>query len=114
MVSNIDCTLEDLPHPPTACLGLRLISGSASETMDRIVSARRAQVFDSAEDLARRAHVEHAEMRLLAAADALTSLSGHRRQRRAGLDPEETYVVQISSPHNCHSLLPMHPTVRCC
>jgi error-prone DNA polymerase len=95
MVSDIDCTLEDLPHPPTARLGLRLVSGLASETMDRIVSARRAQVFDSAEDLARRAHVEHAEMKLLAAADALTSLSGHRRQRRAGLDPKQTRTTSI-------------------
>jgi error-prone DNA polymerase len=81
MVSNVDCTLEDLPHPPAVRLGLRQIAGLAAETMDRIVEARQAQVFDSAEDLARRAHVEHAEMKLLAAADALRSLSGHRRHQ---------------------------------
>ena len=81
MVSNVDCTLEDLPHSPAVRLGLRLIAKLASETMDRIVAARRECVFDSAEDLARRARVEHAEMKLLAAADALTSLSGHRRQQ---------------------------------
>ena len=81
MVSNVDCTLEDLPHAPAVRLGLRLIAKLASETMDRIVAARRECIFDSAEDLARRARVEHAEMKLLAAADALTSLSGHRRQQ---------------------------------
>jgi error-prone DNA polymerase len=81
MVSDVDCTLEDLPHAPAVRLGLRLIAGLASETMDRIVAARHACVFDSAEDLARRARVEHSEMKLLAAADALTSLSGHRRQQ---------------------------------
>ena len=81
MVCDVDCTLEDLPHAPAVRLGLRLIAGLAAETMDRIVAARRKCVFDSAEDLARRARVAHAEMKLLAAADALRSLSGHRRQQ---------------------------------
>jgi error-prone DNA polymerase len=81
MLSDTNCTLEDLPHPPVVRLGLRVISGLKAETMDRIVGARRERVFDSAEDLARRAQVDHAEMKLLAAADALMSLSGHRRQQ---------------------------------
>ena len=81
MVSDVDCTLEDLPHPPVVRLGLRMIAGLKSETMDRIVMARRESIFDSAEDLARRALVDHGEMKLLAAADALASLSGHRRQQ---------------------------------
>jgi error-prone DNA polymerase len=81
MSSDVDCTLEDLPRAPAVRLGLRMIAGLAAETMARIVEARRAQVFDSAEDLARRAHVDHAEMKRLAAGDALTSLSGHRRQQ---------------------------------
>lgn len=37
--------------------------------------------FESAEDLARRAGLEQHEMKLLAAADALMSLSGHRRRQ---------------------------------
>ena len=81
MVSDVDCTLEDLPHTPAVRLGLRIIVGLASETMNRIVAARKERVFDSAEDLARRAHVDHTEMKLLAAADALMQLSGHRRQQ---------------------------------
>lgn len=81
MLSNVDCTLEDLPHEPAVRLGLRMIAGLKSESMDRIVAARSERVFDSAEDLARRAELEHHEMKLLAAADALMSLSGHRRQQ---------------------------------
>ncbi|MEO5696381.1 MAG: OB-fold nucleic acid binding domain-containing protein, partial [Burkholderiaceae bacterium] len=81
MVSDVDCTLEDLPHPPAVRLGLRMVAGLRSETMDRVVAARCERVFDAAEDLARRARVEHGEMKLLAAADALASLSGHRRQQ---------------------------------
>ena len=81
IVSDVDCTLEDLPHAPAVRLGLRMISGLQGATMERIVQARRQALFDSAEDLARRAGVEHAEMQLLAGADALSSLSGHRRQQ---------------------------------
>jgi error-prone DNA polymerase len=81
MDSTWDCTLEGLPHPPAVRLGLRLISGLKRESADRIVAARREAPFDSAEDLARRAQLEQHEMRLLAGADALRSLSGHRRQQ---------------------------------
>ena len=81
MLSDVDCTLEDMPHPPAVRLGLRMISGLKTESMEQIVAARRERVFDSAEDLARRAQLELREMKLLAAADALMSLSGHRRQQ---------------------------------
>jgi error-prone DNA polymerase len=81
MLSDVDCTLEDLFHSPAVRLGLRMISGLKSEAMERIVAARHMRVFDSAEDLARRAELEQHEMKLLAAADALMSLSGHRRQQ---------------------------------
>ncbi|KQW36548.1 error-prone DNA polymerase [Rhizobacter sp. Root404] len=81
MESDVDCTLEDLPHPPAVRLGLRMIAGLKWESAERIVAARRVRVFDNAEDMARRAEVELHEMKLLAAADALMSLSGHRRQQ---------------------------------
>jgi error-prone DNA polymerase len=81
MESDVDCTLEDLPHPPAVRLGLRMIAGLKWESAERIVKARNERVFDNAEDLARRAEVELHEMKLLAAADALMSLSGHRRQQ---------------------------------
>ena len=81
MHSDWDCTLEDLPGPPAVRLGLRLVSGLREATAGRIVDARLEQPFETAEDLAMRAAVELAEMRTLAGADALASLSGHRRQQ---------------------------------
>jgi error-prone DNA polymerase len=81
MFSDVDATLEDLPHEPAVRLGLRLISGLKSASAQRIVAARLQNPFDSAEDLSRRADLEQHEMKLLAGADALTSLSGHRRQQ---------------------------------
>ncbi len=81
MYSDVDCTLEGLPHPPAVRLGLRLIDKLKTASANRIVAARTEAPFDSAEDLARRANLEQHEMKLLAAADALMSLSGHRRQQ---------------------------------
>jgi error-prone DNA polymerase len=81
MFSDVDATLEDLPHEPAVRLGLRLISGLKGASAARIVAARTDRPFDGAEDLSRRANLEQYEMRLLAAADALVSLSGHRRQQ---------------------------------
>ncbi|MDR3369656.1 error-prone DNA polymerase [Rhodoferax sp.] len=81
MFSDVDATLEDLPHTPAVRLGLRLISGLRSTSAERIVAARAQLPFDGAEDLSRRANLEQHEMKLLAAADALASLSGHRRQQ---------------------------------
>ena len=81
MNSDVDCTLEDIEHQPAVRLGLRLLSKLKAESAQRIVEARIERVFDSAEDLARRAGLEQHEMTLLAGADALISLSGHRRQQ---------------------------------
>jgi error-prone DNA polymerase len=81
MHSEVDCTLEDLPHPPAVRLGLRMVDKLKAASAARIVAARQQAPFDSAEDLARRAGLEQHEMKLLAAADALQSLSGHRRQQ---------------------------------
>ncbi len=81
MDSDWDCTLEGPPDAPTVRLGLRQISGLKKESALRIVKVRLEAPFDSAEDLARRAELEQHEMRLLAGADALASLAGHRRQQ---------------------------------
>jgi error-prone DNA polymerase len=84
MHSDWDSTLEELPNAsevPAVRLGLRLIAGFKEASAERLVDARAQAPFDSAEDLARRAELEQHEMRLLAGADALMSLSGHRRQQ---------------------------------
>ncbi|MBE0473255.1 error-prone DNA polymerase [Rhodoferax sp.] len=81
MFSNLDATLEDLPHTPAVRLGLGLVAGLKQTSAERIVAARAQAPFESAEDLSRRAQLAQYEMKLLAAADALASLSGHRRQQ---------------------------------
>lgn len=81
MLSDVESTLEDLPHEPAVRIGLHLIRGLKRESALRIVEERQHRPFDSAEDLARRARIDVHEMRTLAAADALASLAGHRRQQ---------------------------------
>ncbi|WP_399683671.1 error-prone DNA polymerase [Xenophilus sp.] len=81
MHSAVDCTLEDLPDRPAVRLGLRMIAGLKAASAERIAAERETAPFDSVEELARRAGLEQHEMKLLAAADALASLSGHRRQQ---------------------------------
>ncbi|MDT9000335.1 error-prone DNA polymerase [Paucibacter sp. APW11] len=66
---------------PAVRLGLRLVHGLQDAAAERIVAARREAPFRNAQDLALRAGLDQHEMQLLAAADALTSLAGHRRQQ---------------------------------
>jgi error-prone DNA polymerase len=99
MESDWDCTLEDqgfdslspweragvraapAPAMPAVRLGLRLVSGLSHDEAKRLVSAREEGAFTDSEDLARRAALDQQAMQQLAAADALQSLSGHRRQQ---------------------------------
>ncbi|MGS5088519.1 error-prone DNA polymerase [Hydrogenophaga sp. A37] len=66
---------------PVVRLGLRLVSGLSRDEAQRLVSARKEAAFTDSEDLARRAGLDQQAMQQLAAADALQSLSGHRRQQ---------------------------------
>lgn len=79
MFSDYECTLEELEGEPAVRLGMRLVGGLRSASAQRIVEERAKAPFDSAEELARRARLDVHEMKQLAAADALASLSGHRR-----------------------------------
>jgi error-prone DNA polymerase len=77
-VSNVDSSIEG---PGKALrLGLGLIKGLKVTSAERIVSARNNMIFTSAEDLARRAVLDRGDLSALAAADALASLAGHRRE----------------------------------
>ena len=80
--SDWDCTLEARPgnSPPAARLGLRLVKGFNAAAAERISRARQRAPFGSVDDLARRAGLSTAELRILASAGALASLAGHRRQ----------------------------------
>jgi len=66
---------------PAVRLGLRMVSGLSSVAAARIVAARAVAPFTSTEDLALRAALDQGDLKALAGADALMSLSGHRRQQ---------------------------------
>ncbi|RZJ60764.1 MAG: DNA polymerase III subunit alpha [Acidovorax sp.] len=94
--SDVDCTLEgDLEHlrphkglqapplpQPAVRLGLRLVASLQGDAAERLVQTRLAgPAFANTEDLALRAQLSQQDLQALAAADALASLSGHRRQQ---------------------------------
>ncbi len=89
MHSDVDSTLESTLSPAlpqgggrtssALRLGLGLVKGLKQQAAERLVAARRERPFESAEDLARRARLDRADLSALAAADALATLAGHRR-----------------------------------
>jgi error-prone DNA polymerase len=58
-----------------------LVAGLRAAAAERIVRARAEAPFTDVQDLARRARLDAQDLRQLAAADALRSLAGHRRQQ---------------------------------
>ncbi|MFC5499201.1 error-prone DNA polymerase [Caenimonas terrae] len=90
-LSAVDCTLEapdgggapgqDNGLQPCVRLGLRLVGTLSDKGAERIVQARQQAAFGTVEDLALRAELDLKDMNALAAADALSSLAGHRRQQ---------------------------------
>ncbi|MES2582179.1 MAG: error-prone DNA polymerase [Pseudomonadota bacterium] len=96
--SDWDCTLECMgsdhrfaqqnacsdpirSEQPAVRLGLRMVSGLRHEVGERIYAARVQQAFTSTQDLALRCGLNEVDLKALASADALLSLSGHRRQQ---------------------------------
>ena len=68
------------PHPLLAVrLGLRMVGGLAESAAQRLVAARKERPFASIDDMARRAELNRGDPRQLAAAGALQTLAGHRR-----------------------------------
>jgi error-prone DNA polymerase len=90
-------------------LGFASIKSFAQEAAQRVVQARRERQFDSAEDLARRARLDAKHMRLLAEADALVGLTGHRHQAAwhvAGIDTQPTEMLRETRTHEAQVALP--------
>ena len=67
---------------PAVRLGFNQIKGFSKEAGLRIEAARKRGSFGDLHDLALRAELERADLERLAGADALLTLSGHRRQAR--------------------------------
>jgi error-prone DNA polymerase len=85
LVSDVDSKLES-PSPmgegkgPALRLGLGLVKGLKVNSAERVVEARKQRIFSSTEELARRAGLDRGDLSALAAANALASLAGHRRE----------------------------------
>jgi error-prone DNA polymerase len=79
LASEWDCTLETGTDALAVRLGFLLVQGLSKTGAERIVAARRDRLFDSVEDLARRAELNRHDLKCLAAAGAFEPLSGHRR-----------------------------------
>ncbi len=78
-------------------LGLSRIAGFEQAAAERIVAARADGTFASAEDLARRAALDARHLALLARADALRSIAGHRHRAAwavAGVDTRATALLR--------------------
>ncbi len=89
-------------------LGLNRISGLSEEAAERIVAARNEEPFANVEDLARRARLDAHELRLLAQADALSGLSGHRHQAAwavAGVDTRPTEMLRATRFNEAPAML---------
>ncbi|MCX7071448.1 MAG: error-prone DNA polymerase [Gammaproteobacteria bacterium] len=76
--SDWDCSVVRGRERPAIRLGLRLIAGFDADTAKRLLAARREASFASIEDLVRRAGLDDRARHLLARADALRRLAGHR------------------------------------
>jgi error-prone DNA polymerase len=80
--SDWDCTLAmNDKDRPAVRLGLRLVGSLGEAGGQRIVQARAERPLVNVEDLALRAQLDLKDLNALAAADALQSLAGHRRQQ---------------------------------
>jgi error-prone DNA polymerase len=78
--SDPHCGREPTQQPAVR-LGLRMISGLRQEVGERITAERTKKPFTSTQDLALRCDLNEGDLKALASADALQSLSGHRRQQ---------------------------------
>ncbi len=65
-------------NPPAMRLGLCMIRGLSESAASRIATVRGAGGFSTVQDLACRAQLNRADLKALAAADALRELAGHR------------------------------------
>jgi error-prone DNA polymerase len=132
LVSEWDCTLEparragsqarDARHEargsperqPAIRLGLRLVKGFSQERAMRLVEARRQLLPQNHsrapfENLAHAAGLSRHDMNALAAAGALASISGHRRQAMwdvTGIEPRPPVLRDAPIPDSAAQLGP--------
>jgi error-prone DNA polymerase len=80
-ISDWDCTLErQADGRPALRLGLRLVKHLSSEGAAGLLAARAMRAFGAIADLAERGGLDRRDLEALAAADALSRLTGHRHR----------------------------------
>ena len=81
-ISGWDSSLEvtDGAEKPAVRLGFSLLRGMRDGAAERIENARTVRQFTTVTDLARRAQLDRRDLQVLAAANALLSLAGNRRE----------------------------------
>ncbi len=90
-------------------LGLSRIRGFREDAAQRLVAARHEAPFASPEDLARRAQLDAHQLELLAQADALKAITGHRHQAAwavAGVDTRATPMLKATRTFEAAAQLP--------
>ena len=97
---ELDDGQDAMLHPVR--LGFSRISGFPEDAAQRLVAARAQRPFASPEDLARRAQLDAHQLQLLARADALQPITGHRHQAAwavAGVDTRATPMLRETRTH---------------
>ncbi|HEV8688803.1 MAG TPA: error-prone DNA polymerase [Ideonella sp.] len=96
-------------------LGFSRLSGFREDAAERIVAARGEAPFASVEDLARRAELDAHALRLLADANALVALAGHRREAAwaaAGVDTRNRTAAQGAMLRHTRTVEPEAPRLE--
>ncbi len=91
-------------------LGFSRVSGFAQDAAERWWPRVPRRTFTGAEDLSRRARLDAHQLALLAEADALAPLAGHRHQAAwsvAGVDTRATVLLQGTRTHEPDAALPV-------
>ena len=109
--SERDCTLEgDDPRRPALRLGFRLVRGLGEAEVEALVSARRkGGLFQSVDDVGRRAGLSAPVLSRLATADAFSSLKLTRRPAlwdALPSRPRQLHLFQESDPREPPAPLP--------
>ncbi len=100
--ASLKGALKEIPSPvvqPALRLGLRMVKGLAKVGAKRLIEMRALKQFESFEELLLAADLSRKDMNALAAAGALESLAGHRRNAAwlvAGI--EKRLPVLASAP----------------
>jgi error-prone DNA polymerase len=95
VLSQWDCTLEEAAAGPAVRLGLRMVGGLAAAAGERLVASR---PHASVAELAQRAVLNRKDLNALAAAGALQSLAGHRRNAHWAASGVEKGVGWLPAP----------------